>query len=242
MVFIHAPICCTTASPFKKLTWGRATKKIEGDNSTLYLHVFDWPKDGKLVVPGLKNTVTSAYLLSGPRVQLPVISGGQNALIAVPLAAPDALSSTIVLKLKGAPEIGEQMLTQNADGTLQLGVNEATLHGEQIKVQKAGGKDNIGYWLNANDYIEWQFKAVRAGKYALTSEIAATGSGTVTVSLGDQKFKFTAPNTGDYNTFQKATLGIVEIAAPGNYTLQIKPVADGWQPFNLTNLDIKPAP
>ena len=36
----------TTASPFTRLDWGRATKK-EYDNATeLFLHVFDWPEDG----------------------------------------------------------------------------------------------------------------------------------------------------------------------------------------------------
>ena len=49
----------TSASPFKKLAWGRCTQKP----GKLYLHVFDWPK-GELVVPGLKNKVAKAYLLA----------------------------------------------------------------------------------------------------------------------------------------------------------------------------------
>src|SRR5207249_4077423 len=46
----------TAASPFtKQLPWGRCTTKTSGDTTTLYLHVFDWPKDGQLFVPGLKS-------------------------------------------------------------------------------------------------------------------------------------------------------------------------------------------
>ena len=41
----------TTASPFAKLAWGRSTTKLRKDGGTLYLHVFDWPKDGKLRDP-----------------------------------------------------------------------------------------------------------------------------------------------------------------------------------------------
>ena len=45
-------IYATAASPFEKLAWGRCTqKKLPDGNTRLYLHVFDWPKDGKLVVP-----------------------------------------------------------------------------------------------------------------------------------------------------------------------------------------------
>ena len=50
----------TAASPFAKLPWGRCTRKP----GILYLHVFDWPQGGRLVVPGLKSSVRSARLLA----------------------------------------------------------------------------------------------------------------------------------------------------------------------------------
>ncbi len=37
----------TSASPFKSLAWGRCTTKA----GKLYLHVFDWPADGRLTIP-----------------------------------------------------------------------------------------------------------------------------------------------------------------------------------------------
>ena len=44
----------TTATPFKEQpAWGRCTKKVARSGATLYLHVFNWPVDGKLVVPAL---------------------------------------------------------------------------------------------------------------------------------------------------------------------------------------------
>ncbi len=78
--------------------WGRVTQK--GD--TLYLHVFDWPKDGKLVVPGLKNKITKAYLLKpnffGWHKRLSAANDAEGMTIAVPAIAPDKISSTIVLR------------------------------------------------------------------------------------------------------------------------------------------------
>ena len=53
----------TTASPFARMPFfGRATTK----GNKLYLHVFEWPADGQLRVPGLKNLVHSAQLLADP--------------------------------------------------------------------------------------------------------------------------------------------------------------------------------
>ena len=40
-------------APARSRTCRGAAARRKG--STLYLHVFDWPKDGKLVVPGLRN-------------------------------------------------------------------------------------------------------------------------------------------------------------------------------------------
>src|SRR5664280_2289615 len=44
----------TTASPFAKTPWGRCTKRVVDGQTLLYLHVFNWPKAGKLLVTGLK--------------------------------------------------------------------------------------------------------------------------------------------------------------------------------------------
>jgi len=97
----------TTASPFaRQLQWGRCTTKISDDTSTLYLHVFNWPDDGELLVPGLKNKITAAWLLADPeRKKLAVKNGEDGLTVSLPMAAPDKISSTVVLKIKGAPEV-----------------------------------------------------------------------------------------------------------------------------------------
>lgn len=94
----------TTASPFKKLAWGRCTKKNSGDGATLYLHVFDWPANGKLIVPGLHNEVVSATLLADGK-PLSTSRDDQGVTVAVAATAPDKISSTIVLKVKGPLQI-----------------------------------------------------------------------------------------------------------------------------------------
>ena len=96
-----AAVYGTTAGPFGKLVWGRATKKVTRDGATLYLHVFDWPADGRLIVPGLKNKVESAALLAGGK-RLTVVAGADGVVVTVPAAPPDRISSTVVLKVKGA--------------------------------------------------------------------------------------------------------------------------------------------
>jgi alpha-L-fucosidase len=97
-------VCGSTASPFVRLDWGRCTRRVTKDSTILYLHVFDWPKDGKLVVPGLKNSVESAALLADGR-KLDAMQGAGGWVIALPVTAPDRVSSTVVLKVKGAVQL-----------------------------------------------------------------------------------------------------------------------------------------
>jgi alpha-L-fucosidase len=70
-------------------------------NSTiLYLSVFDWPKDGILTVPGLKNKVLSAKLLaSGAALKNSV--GSEGVTIHLPASAPDQNVCVISLEVKG---------------------------------------------------------------------------------------------------------------------------------------------
>lgn len=91
----------TAASPFKKLPWGRCTRKA----GKLYLHVFTWP-GGELVVPGLKSKVERAYLLADKtRASLAIAAKDGNAIISVPADAPDRIATVIVLEIAGPVEV-----------------------------------------------------------------------------------------------------------------------------------------
>ena len=91
----------TAASSFKSLGWGRCTQK----KGKLYLHIFDRPKDGVLVVPGLKNKVKKAYLLAGKKGHsLPVTRKAEDVLIEMP-AKTDSPATVIVLEIKGSAQV-----------------------------------------------------------------------------------------------------------------------------------------
>jgi len=99
----------TKASPFGLFPWGRCTKKDpdsyrDGTNTTLYLSVFDWPKDGKLILPGLKNKVSSAKLLAnGAMLKTKKTKEGLN--VFTPAQAIDPIATVIKIEVKGIVDI-----------------------------------------------------------------------------------------------------------------------------------------
>ena len=100
-------ICDTLASPFEALPWGRCTQRASGEDKTrLYLHVFEWPIGGTLQLPGLRNDVAEAYLLSdSAHTPLPVNRGNGTIQIELPGTAPDSADSVIVMDIRGTPRI-----------------------------------------------------------------------------------------------------------------------------------------
>lgn len=185
----------TTASPFKKLAFGKCTQKP----GKLYLHVFKWPQDGKLVVP-VANRVKKTYLLSQPALELKSEKSDAGQTLTMPAAAPDANASVVVVEIEGAADVlaSAPVLSQAADGSMTLPAEEAITHGGQIKFEGGANRDCIGFWLNPNDWVEWPFEVTKPGKFQATAEIAAQGTGSFTVTVGDQKLEAKAPNTGDY--------------------------------------------
>jgi alpha-L-fucosidase len=200
--------------------------------------VFDWPTNGKLGLPGLKNPVLSATLLATGK-KLPVATNPTGVIVSLPATAPDALSTTVVLKIKGTPEVVPLLLRQSADGTVRLPASEATTHG-QLRYEVGAGKDNIGHWTNPTDWVEWQFRAIQPGKMEVSVELAAEQSGKFILALAGQKLEGTAPVTGSYTKFQRLSLGTLDLTA-GENKLSIRPVVEGWRPVNLKSVTLTPS-
>lgn len=95
----------TSASPFEHLSWGRVTQKVIGNSTRLYLHVFDWPTDGKLRLSGIRNKGIRARLMASPSTMLDVERDGDAIVISVPEVSPDEIDAVIYLDIEGEPDV-----------------------------------------------------------------------------------------------------------------------------------------
>jgi len=230
----------TTASPFKKLPWGRCTEKKGPSSTTLYLHVFSWPANGKLLVPGLKTQPQKAYLLANKKA-LPFSETENGIELSVPGAAPDPVSSTVVLKIKGTSLAIEQIsLAQNSDGSLTLPAVEARTHGA-LRYESADHRDNLGFWTNPADFAEWDVKVSKPGKFIVTADIATTGNSKILLQAAGQNLEAAVPNTGDYGKFEQVRMGNLELTSPGQITVALRAVPSGWSPVNVKTIRLQPA-
>ncbi|MFH1834496.1 MAG: alpha-L-fucosidase, partial [bacterium] len=227
----------TTASPFARLTWGRCTKKLHKKGATLFLHVFDWPADGRILVPGLKSAGAGARLLATGAV-LDADAGEDGVTIALPAEAPDPIASVVVLEIEGELRVEKVLPRPGADGVIRLTAPLADLHqpgyGTHIQVEDRYGEPSIGYWTDARAWVAWSFTVIEAGTYEAVGVVAtaAESSRFITACAG-QKQDVTVTSTGGYADFREFPLGRFRLDTAGMHELSIVPDKENWQAVNL---------
>jgi alpha-L-fucosidase len=89
----------TEAGPFVDgLPWGRVTQKTQSNGTTtLYLHVWDWPSDGKVLLPGIRQRAHSGRMLAGGAKVSSVVTD-EGLVVALPGSATDPDASVAALK------------------------------------------------------------------------------------------------------------------------------------------------
>ena len=210
----------TTASPFTRLPWGRATQKP----GVLYLHVWDWPQDGRLAVP-MQGKVRAARLLGSDATLTwgPGEGDSGRLVIEVPKAPVDAAATVVRLDLAGEVAPMPFLVYPSANGTITLTPHDATLEGPSIRVERIGVigdvTHNIGYWLDPSATASWPIGigAGQEGEYRVEIELAcadaAAGSRAQFVVAPSAPLEFTVPATGGWQSYRTVEVGRVKLPA-----------------------------
>lgn len=91
----------TRANPVNTVDWGRITAKDINGKTSLYVSVFNWPKDGKLTLSGLSNKAISASLMGEKSKLLIQQKNGELQIGNLPKNAPHDAATVIEIKLDG---------------------------------------------------------------------------------------------------------------------------------------------
>ncbi|MHC4115169.1 MAG: alpha-L-fucosidase [Planctomycetota bacterium] len=218
-------------TPFRHLDWGRCT--IKGER--LYLHVFDWPADGVLRVPGLKNWVRKAYLLAdAKREALKVGRRRGDVLVAVATEAPDRIDTVVVLEIEGAAEV-DNTIRQDSEGNIELKSGEANVHGERAHYyfgRATRGGDYIRGWKNVEEWLSWDVAVDGPGEFDVTIQYALTdersgGKYELAVAAGERIASEVRKDTKDFGKFRSEAIGRIRIGRRGNTVLSLKALEIG---------------
>ena len=212
-------------TPLPVQAWGESTRK--GD--FIYLHVFNWPKNGELVLAGLKSKVKKAWLLSDPgKKALPVKpSGNLDKVITVPVKAPDAVNTVVVVQVKREIETdARRLLSVTQQNRLHTFDGERV--GERLKFGSGKSVNDYVYnWSKLNQSVRWNTRLAHAGTfdvYIEYSDVFDGPKGTFQIKVGSHVLKAKVIKTGTGKvSFKKYRLGTVCLSA-GNCPTELLPV------------------
>jgi len=233
----------TTHSPFPELSWGECTHRP----GKLYLHVLEWPDDLKLRVPSIAGNVESIRLLVGGK-KLKYTRDGKDILVHLPVPCPDPVNTVIVVNYTGDLNIDPvRTLMENCDVELDafhadisgsanhLGIYFMEEYGSWYKA------DLINKWSSEKDMASWEFRAPKAGLYAVELDYSYPTSSTKREGLimidDNEKLYFECKSTGDQrHHFQKQPVGVIRVSEPGYHKLSIRPTGEGEEFIKLRTL------
>ena len=226
----------TQRTPLDRQAWGDSTIK----GNTLYLHVFQWPNDGRLVIGGLETDVANAYLLMDPSKR-PLQAARLNekdVVIHIPSEAPDKTDTVIVAELAGEPKTVKGRLIEPDVAENQLLAFDATPQGKFTYGDGKAGRYYATGFREAGDSLAWAIRTDDPGTYDVTVHYGTAKGGKVQVKVGDQTLSGDLKSGG--KGIQTATLGQVKLS-PMEADLQVKPESPdaSLQIFDVTLIPAK---
>ena len=199
----------TSPQPFRKLDFGYATVK----GSELYLFVEQMPKDGKLVLPGLRNKLVEAHWLGLGKALPDSLSVGNGVVNAGSRPAGQFLPVAVV-KFDGALQVAQPAIQPGADGVIRLMPDAA---------DRLFNDNGEGYWDGPTLRREqWHFAVKSAGKYKVTvSYQPGRFSRLLDVEVGGHILK--ASLYGEDKG--PAEAGVIELPASEDVLISVSPAA-----------------
>jgi alpha-L-fucosidase len=233
--------------------WGVTTCK----GNRLFLHVFNRPKNGKLLLPGFTNAITKVYSITDKK-PLAFNKIGSDVYINLP-AFKDDVNTVFVVEFDGrAPSynahapvtISTQFDVNNLDAIF------ATTSGDAA-TKSVTFSHYFGDWKHATcitdmkaptDLASFTARVIEPGDYKVILEYAcaqesAKQEGCVTIANKDFFFRTLRTSEFDKNAplmFIKHPVAIITIKQAGIYSIAVHPTQQGKELFKLKTVILEP--
>ena len=199
------------------------------------------PKSNKFEMPRINNPITRVYFADEPNVDLKFIPETTTWVTYLSKRDPSK-TRVIVIGTVGEPLLHDPKITMraNSDGTYVLPAHMAVTHGEKLRYEPQPHKNTVGYWTVPEDFVHWNLDVKQPGRYSLRIlQGCGTGQGGSKVGVFIRPFasvnndtppeskpalSFKVQDTGHFQNFVPRELGEIELAEPGRFRLELRPL------------------
>jgi len=153
----------TGRSPLPAQNWGVVTSR---DNE-LFLHVFNWPENGKLRMGGLQTPVESVELMDGNRPLSFAKKTGGVLVIDVPAQATHPIDSVIRVRCASAPKGDTNRLVESERDNRFHIADTPLLNGKLRQTNGAGRRAYVEDWNDPKESVVWKIRAAEKASYSV---------------------------------------------------------------------------
>ena len=212
----------TDASPWKHaLPWGDVTVK---DNS-LFLCIFDMPKNGRLHLPGLKTKVKFAYLLGvKKKTRLEVQTQGNWTKIQLPPSISEKIVPVVQLELDGQPEVDPCWgIDPSVETTILAQFADVT----GAKQEKKSWMEKFGEWKHVvrvwkwekGGKASWQVDVLKPGYYNV--DLTYNGKDRIVWGVDIEGGEHIQNQQNSSHNYQRFPIGWINFPKPGRYKVSV---------------------
>ena len=213
----------TDASPWRHaLPWGDITVK----DKTLFLCVFDMPKEGALYLPGLKTKVKSARLVSKRKKQAELKVQTQDGWtrIQLPARIVEKLIPVVQVELEDQPEVDT---CWGIDPSLETTILTQFAHVKGAKQEAKKWMEKFGEWKHVVRIWQWQpggkasweVDVLKPGYYNV--DLTYSGTGRVVWGVDVEGGQHIQNQQNSSHNYQAFPIGWINFPKAGRYTVSV---------------------
>lgn len=245
----------TTQGLIPQQPWGVSTSKP----GRQFLHVWNRPLNGKLLIPEVDVNITKVYALVGGQ---PVKwqKKGSDVVIDLPAFTPNAVNTIFVMEYSGAAPVYDEkapitISNQFAENTITAASAETQGDAQIVSLTYSHYYGDwkhttcvVGMKDGKKDQANFNIRVAEPGDYQVVLEYAcqpesANQEGTLTVN--DQEFFFRTLRTSNFDKkyplpFIKHTVATLSFDKSGEYLIKVKPLTGKQELFKLKAVIVKP--
>ena len=230
------------ASPWgHALPWGDVTVSSDGK---LNLCVYQWPLDGKLWLPGLKNKIKSAKLLEDRKaLQLDTSKNEDWVSLELPVRRSEKTVSVIELDIVGQADV---MISNSIDPVFAtiLPVNFATAKNVEIAEKK--WMEKFGEWKHIeqaqdwrdNGQVSWEIEIMEPGYYQ--TELNYAGEGRLVWNITSDEDAVVQNQQNSSAVYNYYEMGLLKFEKPGKHTITVSLVDGNRKGASLKEIRLTP--
>jgi len=231
----------TQANPLGYIGWGRLTSKP----GRIYAHVFDWPEDNTLILPGLESEVTSVKILTGNGKKDLSFTRAADRDLKIKLAEPIHEYATVV-EICYKDELRTYPFTwaysAGEDGGFVLAPHMAQVI-QPLKYD--AGREALINWTKAEGEASYSIQVSKAGRYEIQVELACvdqkTAGSIIKLSNGSSQALFEVPTTDAWDKYITLPASIIEFDKAGQYEVKLSVAhMKDWAVANIKKITLKP--